>query len=158
MVSENQIIQEYHHLLMLDNDTDKEKQWIKTHQPKAAGLSTIHFHILSYLEKHPDVVAKQIASELEILRGTLSKQLTVLEQRQMIVSHQDPADARSKHYQLTLLGGEIAKTHDQLLKLKSRMLKDHLKQFSKEELKTIQTFLVMMNHVEESQTYPKQEE
>lgn len=153
MVNKDQIVSLYHHLLMLDNDTDKEKQWIETRQPSALGLSTIHFHILSYLERYPNSLAKEIAEDLGILRGTLSKRLAVLERRKMLVAYQDAADARSKHYQLTQLGENVAKTHDQLLQMKNKMLKSHLNQFSESELETIRQFLKTFNNAEQHDKY-----
>ncbi|MCT3399880.1 MarR family transcriptional regulator [Lentilactobacillus hilgardii] len=138
---------------MLDNDVDKEKRWIEARQPKAAGLSTLHFHILSYVEIYSNVVAKDMGDDLGILRGTLSKQLALLKQRKMITSYQDSQDARNKHYVLTELGRQVAQTHDQLLEMKNNLLKNRLNQFSKAELKTIWAFLTIMNEAEENDSY-----
>lgn len=150
---EDQIMAAYHHLLMLDNDTDKEKRWIEARQPKAAGLSTLHFHILSYIEAHPNTTAKQISDQLNVLPGTLSKKLTVLVRRQLVTHYPDDQDARSKHYQLTGSGQQIARVQNQLLQLKNDLLKQHLSRFSKTDLQTIETFLRVMNDAEEHDSY-----
>ncbi len=150
---EDRIVKTYHHLLALDDDDDKEKHWIVEQQPKAAGLSTLHLHILSFLKLNPDVLAKEIGDHLNILRGTLSKRLTLLERRGMISSHADREDARGKRYRLTPLGVAIAATHDDLLAMKNRLLKQRLATFTPEQLMTIQTFLEAFQAAEETDHY-----
>ncbi|MCH4170800.1 MAG: MarR family winged helix-turn-helix transcriptional regulator [Lactobacillus sp.] len=154
MTIEDNILTAYHHLLMLDTDKDKEKQWISNQQPQAAGLSTLHFHILSYLAAHPNVLAKAISNDLKILRGTLSKQLAQLERRKMVTHYKDSSDARGNHYTLTPLGSAIAQTHNQLLAMKNQTLKAHLKEFTPENLQIIARFLQQITAAEENNTYP----
>ena len=135
------IMSSYSQLLMLDNDDDSEKRWIVARQPLAGGLSTLQFHIVSYLAAHPGTTAKGISKGLGVLPGTLSKRLAALTRRGLVLVESDDRDARCKHYTLTERGKSVAATHEDLLTLKTMHFSQRLIDFSPSELQTIQRFL-----------------
>lgn len=149
-----EILAIYHHLLMLDDDKDKEKQWIISYEPKAKGLSTFHLHILSYLLKHENPLGKEISKDLSVLQGTLSKRLTLLIKRQFVKATKDEKDGRGKHYSLTSEGKQLAQIHEQLLSMKNKQLAKQLENFAPEELKIILRFLRCFKSAEETIHYP----
>ncbi|MFT8844819.1 MAG: helix-turn-helix domain-containing protein [Schleiferilactobacillus harbinensis] len=153
MTVQDDILQNYHHLLMLDDDDDKEKHWIWARQPAARGLTTLHFHILSFLLAHPNCFAKDISQQLGVLRGTLSKQLTQLKQRRLLDCVVDTEDARYKHYVLTPTGETVARTHNDLLQLKNHFFSQKLTIFDIGELRTIHRFLELFIEAEEADQF-----
>lgn len=150
-----EILAVYHHLLMLDNEEDKEKRWITHYEPKAKHLSTVHFHILSYLLKHQDSLGREISEELSVLRGTLSKRLALLIERGFVAASKDENDHRGKRYRLTAKGVRLAEIHENLLSMKNQQLAQQLNTFSSEELQTILQFLYAFEKAEETINYPK---
>lgn len=153
MTTKSEILSIYHHLLMLDDKNDKEKRWINQRQPKARGLSTVHFHILSYLLANPGSVAKQICEDLSLLRGTLSKQLTVLQNRDLVSHTVDELDARYKRYTLTTDGQSVARTHNELLALKNQTIEREMAAYSDADLQVILNFLSRLAVVEEQANF-----
>ncbi|MCO8290500.1 MAG: MarR family transcriptional regulator [Tetragenococcus koreensis] len=149
-----EILAVYHHLLMLDNEEDKEKKWIINYEPKAKKLSTAHFHILSYLLKHQSSSGKEISEYLTMLQGTLSKRLALLVERNFVSSTKDEKDGRGKKYYLTSEGRRLAQIHEQLLCMKNIQLTKQLEKFTPEELEVIQRFLNSIKNVEETIDYP----
>ncbi|QGG59878.1 MarR family winged helix-turn-helix transcriptional regulator [Loigolactobacillus bifermentans] len=153
MTTKREILNIYHHLLMLDDKNDKEKRWINQRQPMAKGLATVHFHILSYLLANPETVAKQICDDLSLLRGTLSKQLTLLQNRGLVTYTVDARDARYKRYTLTANGKSIARTHNELLVLKNNTIERKMSDFSEADLHVIYLFLSRLADIEEQEKF-----
>ncbi|WP_141630465.1 MarR family transcriptional regulator [Liquorilactobacillus vini] len=90
----NQIIEAYSRLLMMDNQDDQEKTWLNQQTHFAVGLSTLQFQILSFLKHQPHSNAKQIAQQLAILPGTLSKSLHILTKKALTDFQVDQTDQR----------------------------------------------------------------
>lgn len=155
MELQSSILNKYHTLLMLDDNDDVEKEWLIRQNKQAKGLSTVHFHILSYLQRHPNATAKAISEELQVLRGTLSKRLFFLIQRHLIIVNTNPKDGRSKCYLLTEPGYKLAQSHNNLLQQKNRQLESCLQNFSTQQLQTINIFLAEFVTAETKITYPK---
>ncbi|MDF7682832.1 MarR family transcriptional regulator [Lactobacillus sp. ESL0679] len=153
MTKYQQILAKYYHLLALDNNEDQEKKWLVAQDYLAQNLSTVHFHILSYLLATPHATATEIRAHLGVLRGTLSKRLTTLIKKGLVVANQDQADARSKHYTLTPAGIQLAQLHNQLLQKKDQQLGHVLDRFTNEELSTIDHFLSDLVTAEENINY-----
>lgn len=153
MAISQEILQKYNHLLALDDDDDQEKRWLSTQDPHAQGLRTSHFHILSYLLAHPDATAKEISQEFSILRGTLSKRMSLLIKRELVCAHTDANDGRSKHYSLRPAGVKVARLHEELLRQKNAQLTKVLQTFDKDDLATIAQFLTQVADAEEHMHY-----
>lgn len=151
-----EILTLYHHLLMLDSKEDKEKRWITDYEPKAKNLSTVHFHILSYLLKQPNSLAREISDNLSVLPGTLSKRLALLIERDFVEASKDEIDGRGKRYRLTTNGERLAQIHGKLLSTKNQQLAQELKGFTSEELQTIVRFLYAFKKAEETINYPSE--
>ena len=148
-----EILQKYNHLLALDDDDDQEKAWLRAKDDNAHNLSTSHFHILSYLLAQPNVSAKQISNEFNILPGTLSKRLALLVKRGLVVTQADLKDARYKRYSLTKSGTQVARFHEELLRQKNAQLTKALRSFDQDELQTITRFLTTVTKAEENMHY-----
>lgn len=151
-----EILTLYHHLLMLDSKEDKEKRWITDYEPKAKHLSTVHFHILSYLSNHQNSLGKEISDHLSVLPGTLSKRLALLIERDFVEASKDETDGRGKRYQLTPKGKRLAQIHEQLLRMKNQQLAQELEDFTSEELQIIVRFLYAFKEAEETINYPSE--
>lgn len=147
------IIYTYRHLLMLDNETDAEKDWIIRKEPAAKGLNTLQLNIISYIKKNDYCMSSAIAENLDILRGTLSKQLTFLRKKGFIEVKYDQADKRVKYHTLTTSGINIAKVHLALVKLKDEKIQACINEFSLEEITTIEKFMTQLLKVESSTNY-----
>ncbi|KRM88957.1 hypothetical protein FD21_GL000510 [Liquorilactobacillus vini DSM 20605] len=149
----NQIIEAYSRLLMMDNQDDQEKTWLNQQTHFAVGLSTLQFQILSFLKHQPHSNAKQIAQQLAILPGTLSKSLHILTKKALTDFQVDQTDQRKKYYWLTAAGLEVAQAHDQLAIMKKSHLKKYLDQFSQTELTVIMHFLHELIKAEKTTNY-----
>lgn len=147
-----EILQKYNHLLALDDD-DQEKVWVRAKDANAHNLSTSHFHILSYLLAQPNVPAKQISNEFNILPGTLSKRLALLVKRGLVITQADLKDARYKRYSLTKNGTQVERFHEELLRQKNAQLIKALRSFDEDELQTIARFLTTVTKAEENMHY-----
>ena len=145
-------------LLALNTLQSKEKKWMLSQNENTAHLNTAHFHILSYLLKHPSATAKQVSNRLDILPGTLSKWMTQLQRRGLILTTADPKDSRSKHYSLSPLGTQLAALYDAMNQQKNAQLKRILEEFDPEQLQTIAKFLSLVGAVEGNMTYHRVKE
>lgn len=153
MAAIQEILDSYNHLLALDDDDDAEKQWLAEQDQQASGLRTSHFHILAYLNTHPQTTAKQICQNFGVLRGTLSKRMAVLVKRGLVSQQADQSDARSKNYTLTATGKRLVQLHAELLNQKNGQLVTTLQTFDDQELATIARFLRQLTQAEENLRY-----
>ncbi len=109
--------------------------------------------MLSFLNQQPNSNAKQIAKQLDILPGTLSKSLHTLTKKELVHFQIDQTDQRKKYYQLTTTGLEVAQAHDQLTIMKRKHLEKYIDHFSQTELKIIMRFLRELIAAEKTTNY-----
>ncbi|MFT8362979.1 MAG: MarR family transcriptional regulator [Sporolactobacillus sp.] len=140
-----QIIDNYYRVLDLDDSDDKEKRWmVERFSGDANGLTTLCYHLLDFIWRHPGVNGKLICERADLLQGTVSKVINRLIRKQLVCVQTVEQDKRGRYYKLTDSGQELAVIHAQMHRLKDKKIEAILNQFDASELVTIAAFIKKM--------------
>lgn len=80
---------------------------------KHGGLDRSSYTLLHHLASHGKVGVKALAEALGLDTSTISRQTSVLMEKNYVVRVPDPQDGRSSYFEITALGSEkLAKAHE----------------------------------------------
>ena len=132
----------------------QEQQWMEKHvtDPQlkeiVPKLSIVAFHILSAIEDD-EQTGIQIAKELNVTRGGITRAAKKLIQYDLVRTNQHPDDKKKIYYSLTESGRSLALLHDQLHQtIQSTLVNQLTAKYSQDELQTVSQFLTDLYRLE----------
>ncbi len=131
----------------------KERDWILDQlqdeglTQEVMKLSVTALHILSALETD-DKTGIELANQLEVTRGGVSRAVQNLLKYQFLTSHQGIQDKKKIYFHLTDKGRKVALTHDKMHKLIEEKFNILLSSYTISEKEQMLKFLTDFNRVE----------
>lgn len=132
----------------------REQQWIQDHvinerlQQVVPHLSIVAFHMLSAIE-NGELTGIQIAQQLHVTRGGVTRAAQKLIQYGLIHTSQHPDDKKKIYYSLTADGQALAAIHDRLhQKVQAALTAQLTAKYSPAELQVVAHFLDDLYHLE----------
>ncbi|CAM3143032.1 MarR family winged helix-turn-helix transcriptional regulator [Sporolactobacillus spathodeae] len=146
-----EITQNYYRILDLDSSDDKEKVWMaRRFSGNISGLTTLCYHMIDLIWRHPGTNGKTICEHSDVLQGTVSKVISRLIRVGLVTVQTGEKDRRDRYYSLTALGEELAQIHAAMHQLKDKKIEAILTQFNAAERDTIAAFVKKMLELEQS--------
>ncbi|TBL77789.1 MarR family transcriptional regulator [Paenibacillus thalictri] len=135
------------HILTSESDDDSEKKWlmerVTSHQLKkmAPQLSVLSLHTLDVIHQNEGIKGIDIAHELNVTKGAISKVTRKLLDHGLIQKAQLPTNQKEVYFSVTPLGAELAELHDQLHKELDKKSLELLKSYDVPSLEIVAGFL-----------------
>ncbi|MDN9009849.1 MarR family transcriptional regulator [Brevibacillus laterosporus] len=104
-------------------------------------LTLSELHVIACIGKHGQVNVTAISQEMDMTRGAISKISTKLLQRGYLVKKQRADNQKEVHFQLTPMGDEIFRLHEELHEQAERRIERFLQKYSSSELAFIDRLL-----------------
>ncbi|WP_067937157.1 MarR family transcriptional regulator [Alicyclobacillus kakegawensis] len=128
-------------------DDDSDKKWLNEHVSNddlkrlVPKLSVLSLHTLEIISQNEGIKGTDIARELDVTRGAISKVIRKLLDYGLIRKEQRPTNLREIHLFLTPLGAELSELHRQYhLELDKKGL-ELLKSYDLSSLELVADFL-----------------
>lgn len=148
------IMDRIHNLLMniiiSESDDESEKNWLIKHtlnpelKKLAPQLSILSLHALEVISANEGIKGIDIAKELNVTKGAVSKATRKLLDHGLIRKEQRPDNQKEIYYYLTPLGEELAELHRQMHLEKDKQALELLKDYDMQSLELITDFLEKM--------------
>lgn len=104
-------------------------------------LTLSELHVIACIGKQGQVNVTAISQEMDMTRGAISKISTKLLQRGYLVKKQRADNQKEVHFQLTPMGDEIFRLHEELHEQAERRIERFLQKYSSSELAFIDCLL-----------------
>lgn len=104
-------------------------------------LTLSELHVIACIGKQGQVNVTAISQEMDMTRGAISKISTKLLQRGYLVKNQRADNQKEVHFQLTPMGDEIFRLHEELHEQAERRIERFLQKYSSSELAFIDRLL-----------------
>ncbi|AYK07379.1 MarR family transcriptional regulator [Brevibacillus sp. 7WMA2] len=104
-------------------------------------LTLSELHVIACIGKQGQVNVTAISQEMDMTRGAISKISTKLLQRGYLVKKQRADNQKEVHFQLTPMGDEIFRLHEELHEQAERRIERFLQKYSSSELAFIDRLL-----------------
>ncbi|OAJ74043.1 MarR family transcriptional regulator [Brevibacillus sp. SKDU10] len=104
-------------------------------------LTLSELHVIACIGKQGQVNVTAISQEMDMTRGAISKISTKLLQRGYLVKKQRADNQKEVHFQLTPMGDEIYRLHEELHEQAERRIERFLQKYSSSELAFIDRLL-----------------
>ncbi|ATO50821.1 MarR family transcriptional regulator [Brevibacillus laterosporus] len=104
-------------------------------------LTLSELHVIACIGKHGQVNVTAISQEMDMTRGAISKISTKLLKRGYLVKKQKADNQKEVHFQLTSMGAEIFRLHEELHEQAERRIERFLQKYSSSELAFIDRLL-----------------
>jgi DNA-binding MarR family transcriptional regulator len=141
------------HILISESNDDAEKKWLMEHtcnpelKQLAPHLSILSLHVLEIISEHDGIKGIDIAKELNVTKGAISKTTRKLLNHGLIKKEQRPTNMKEIYYYATPLGLELSELHRQLhLEMDKRTL-DLIKSYDQKSLEIITDFFEKLAHL-----------
>lgn len=134
-------------LLASESDDDAEKNWLKEHASDSElkrlvpHITILGLHALDVISEGEGVRAVDIAKELGVTKGAISKTTRKLLDHGLIKREKRPDNLKEIYYYVTPLGAELAKLHRQLHREKDQRALELFRGYDLESLKLIAEFM-----------------
>lgn len=144
---QNRIKKSLFHILSSESDDDSEKKWLIDHSsnPKFKQLipqmSVLSLHTLEVISQNEGIKGVDIANELNVTKGAISKTTRKLLDHGLIRKAQSPTNLKEIYFYETPLGSELSKLHQELHIEMDKKSMELLKIYDIESLKTVAEFL-----------------
>lgn len=126
----------------------REQQWIIQHldnpqlEEVVAKLSIVSLHILSALQKHDSQTGIELANDLKVTRGGVTRAAKKLINSQLITANKHPDNQKKIFYNLTTNGHKVAAVHDQMHEaLQDTVVNSLTKKYTTKDLSVVADFL-----------------
>lgn len=114
-------------------------------ETQLAGYKPAEVHTIQYIGQHPEANVTQIAADLFVTRGAVSKLTRRLITRDLITRHQKPGNQKEIYFQLTPSGQAIYAQHEQLDNAFRKRDQPVFDQADPQQLTAVLDFLTMYN-------------
>lgn len=134
-------------ILVSESDDDAEKKWLVEHtsNPKlkklAAHLSILSLHTLEAISEREGIKGADIAKELKVTKGAISKTTRKLLDLGLIRKEQRPTNLKEVYYHVTPLGAELSDLHRQMHREKDKIVFELLRSYDLKSLELIAGFI-----------------
>lgn len=134
-------------MIISESDDDAEKNWLVEHTANpelkqlAPHLSILSLHALEVISEKEGIKGVDIAKELNVTKGAISKTIRKLLNHGLIKKEQRPTNLKEIYYYVTPLGAELSELHRQLHMEKDKMVLELLKGYDLESLVIIIDFI-----------------
>ncbi|SHI41067.1 MarR family transcriptional regulator [Lutispora thermophila] len=124
-------------ILVRESDDDAEKKWLIEHTSNpeikqiAPHLSILGLHVLEVIFEKEGIKGIDIAGELKVTKGAVSKVTRKLLDHGLIRKVRRPTNLKEIYYYVTSLGAELADLHRQMHKEKDRIVFELLQDYDK---------------------------
>lgn len=104
-------------------------------------ISITEFHVISCIGDEEEVNGIKISEKLGMTRGGISKVVSSLINKELIISYQDGLNKKKIFYKLTPLGEMIYKIHNEKHEERNRALVNRINKYTKQEQDIILRFI-----------------
>lgn len=139
--------QSFLHIFLSESDDDAEKKWLLARtsneriRKEVTQLSVLSLHVLDIINGNKGIKGVDIARELKVTKGAVSKVTRKLTDLGFVEKSQLPTNLKEIYFSVTPLGAELAKLHEDLHRELDRKTFELLKSYDIGSLETIADFL-----------------
>ncbi len=112
-------------------------------------ISITEFYIISYIGKEEKVNGIKLSEKVGMTRGGISKAISSLIKKELIISYKDDENKKKIYYKLTPLGKKIYEIHKCKNEERNKQIINKISQYDKQEkdviikfIKDMQSFLM----------------
>ncbi|MEK4508252.1 MarR family transcriptional regulator [Paenibacillus sp. FSL K6-2524] len=143
----NRIEKSMYRILISETDEDQDRLWLTEHisddrlKRLLPRLSVSSLHVLDVINTHEGIKGADIARDMEITKGAVSKITRKLVDHGLIRKTQLPDNLKEIYFSVTPLGAELAKLHRLFHQEKDQKAMELLTSFDTASLKIVADFL-----------------
>lgn len=131
-----------------NDDVEKKRLLERTSNPKlkqlASHLSMLSLHTLEVIDEKEGIKGVDIARELNVTKGAISKTTRKLLAQGLIKKEQRPTNRKEIYYYITPLGAELSALHRQMHMEMDQKALELLKSYDRKSLELITDFIEKM--------------
>jgi len=130
-----------------ESDEDAEKKWLQEHtsndliRKRAPQLSVLGMHVLDVIHRNERIRGIDIARELKVTKGAVSKVTRKLADLGFVHKSQLPSNLKEVYFAVTPLGAELAKLHEEMHRELDRQSLELIRTYDARSLELISDFL-----------------
>lgn len=134
-------------IMVNESDDDVEKNWLieNTFNPEikqlAPILSILSLHVLEVISEKEGIKGVDIAKELNVTKGAISKTTRKMLDQGLIKKEQRPTNLKEIYYYVTPLGAELSELHRLMHLEKDKKAFELLKSYDLKSLELISDFI-----------------
>ncbi|WP_274651127.1 MarR family transcriptional regulator [Paenibacillus humicola] len=143
-------------LLASQTDDDSDKTWLmeRTSNPRLKKLiprqSVLSLHTLDIISRHKGIKGADIARELEVTKGAISKITRRQLEQELIQKSQLPSNLKEIYFAVTPLGAELAELHRQFHLEHDQKGLELFRSYDLQSLETVADFLEKLARLRDS--------
>lgn len=120
---------------------DKILNQIIKYNSNLKDISITEFHVISCIGNEEKVNGIKLSEKIGMTRGGISKVVSSLIKKELIISYKNGVNQKKIFYKLTPLGEMINEIHNNKHNERNKALKDTINKYTKQEKETILRFI-----------------
>lgn len=120
---------------------DKILNQIIKYNSNLKDISITEFHLISCIGNEEKVNGIKLSEKIGMTRGGISKVVSSLIKKELIISYKNGVNQKKIFYKLTPLGEMINEIHNNKHNERNKALKDTINKYTKQEKETILRFI-----------------